>query len=298
MGKKLKGYAISAVILIISIAIGCLLVEAYNVHKSSPVSSCKSIADMQNSLGYSFSVPYIVSHCENCDIKCYMGQIGEVSTDEFIFRVGKTVGTNADISGDYSEYSIEKYYKSEDNEFLFRYRSNGKGICLINMSYRGIEYSIKFYNCDNEEEAFKEFGINYENLIEIEKDTEDTSDSINEGNQINDESSNASELFERISNDEMGIEFLVAKTLNSVKEAYSGDELALLLDNKLIFVIKYSSETNTDCSGYSVYQLKDGYLIECISKNPFNKEEQPGLYQDYITIMDNIEITINTFNTY
>lgn len=299
---KVKRLVVSAILVIIMF-MGVFGLAYYNkASMNNPMSQYSSLLDLQRSVNFDFMVPEMVAKSNDAKMYSYLGQIVEVVTNEFTFRAGKTVGENADISGEYKTFDIDKKYTANQSDLgtiNARYRTDNK-ICIINMSVSGMDYSIKFNSYKDERDAFESFGINFDALIE-DKHTDSTevdstigSDQTLTDSTIEDKND---VKFIKIENGDLGIEFFIADTVNSISQVYSNNELAILLDNKLVFVVEYYPDGNSsiEYNGYSVYKPDNNFVIRYAVKNPF--EQGSDLYNDYYTIIENIDTVVNTFNT-
>lgn len=304
---KAKLIAIICVMLVLAaILFGLQYKNGFNgASTTNPMSSYDSIADLQRSVNFEFQIPAIVSNGKNLKLFNYLGSMVEIQSDDFTFRAAPFVADGADVSGDYSTYNIDKEYIDESGSIKVRYRSNEQST-LINLTMLDMSYSIKFNAVLDEIKAFEQFGINTAGLVPynkseiIEEDnhssdgdklekTEDTNEKIN--------TPDNNELTFRIFEDkDMGISFMIPSIVSDITGVYSNNQLAIMLGNKVVFVIEYYEDgySADRFNGFTLKEINESYLIRYIINNEFEKDSQ--LYKDYYTLIENIDTVANTFN--
>lgn len=277
---------------------------------SNPMSSYDSIASLQSSIPFKFQVPAIVANGKNLKLYNYMNIMAEIQSDEFTFRAAPYIDEKADVSGDYSSYTIDEQYTSNNEGVNVRYRANDKNT-LVNISTltdgSWMTYSIKFNSILNKEDAFEKLGIDYSNLAvrqdkQIEQndtketDNKDESNSNNSEYNIGNEDKNSELEFTLYKSDELEISFMLPKLKSDLTGIYSNNQIAFMMGNELIFVVEYYERgyQEQQFNGFTINKLDENYIIRYEVNNRFSKDTQ--LYEDYYTIIENMNTIANTFN--
>ena len=325
---KGKVAAIGTILVIIFIVL--LMGKSYQQGGSmnsvtNPMTSYSSLAELQKSVNFKFRVPSIVAKAENIEMFNYSGSMIEIKSDRINFRAARFIDAKADVSGDYNEYATDIWYKSKEAEpegvnTLVRYRTDGKNT-LVNISDGSIAYSVKINEFMSEADALSALSIDITKLTTFdsseldskETNTESSDDSVkdeikNTESETNDtvdknSGSNNEEVstedeqltFRVFKNDDLGISFMLPNTPNELKGVYSNNQLAMMLEDKVVFVVEYYEDgySNTEFNGYQVVRLNDSYVIRYIVNNTFDKNSQ--LYKDYNTVTENISTLASTF---
>ena len=232
----------------------------------------------------------------------YLGQMVEIVTDEATFRAARTVNENADVSGDYSEYDIDVRYIDDYETLTARYRAT-EDKTLININTGTVHYSIKFNKRISDKEAFTLLDINYTQLDayvidDINTTPSNTPDNNTEDNvDVEDNNGNEkSKTFELVENKDFNISFMMPTLNNQLKYVSSGNEIAVMLADKVIFTIEYHENgyNSKEYVGYSLLGLDNKFLIRYIVDNDFEKNSTE--YKDYYTIIESMSTIKSTFN--
>ena len=304
----MKGKLTVIICIICVLAVG-LMGKAYidgantnQVNTVNPMSEFKTIADLQNSVAFRFQVPSVVAETNNISMYNYMNTMVEIQSDELTFRAAEFIGDKADVSGDYNVYPTDITYIDGSETTEVRYRTNNTKT-IINITSGGIAYSISFNSYLDEITAFDKLDIDLSSLkvkqkeeVENTQDKKEETDVKNNDNNVAENNTTDEELtFKLYKVDNTSISFMLPNITNEIKTVYADNQLAVMLGGKLVFVVEYTeNKTNTEYNGYVVSRLDDNYILRYAVNNPFEKDTQ--IYEDYYTIIENMNTVIDTFN--
>ena len=304
----MKGKLTVIICIICVLAVG-LMGKAYidgantnQVNTVNPMSEFKTIADLQNSVAFRFQVPSVVAEANNISMYNYMNTMVEIQSDELTFRAAEFIGDKADVSGDYNVYPTDITYIDGSETTEVRYRTNNTKT-IINITSGGIAYSISFNSYLDEITAFDKLDIDLSSLkvkqkeeVENTQDKKEETDVKNNDNNVAENNTTDEELtFKLYKVDNTSISFMLPNITNEIKTVYADNQLAVMLGGKLVFVVEYTeNKTNTEYNGYVVSRLDDNYILRYAVNNPFEKDTQ--IYEDYYTIIENMNTVIDTFN--
>lgn len=316
----MKGKLTVILCIICVLAVGLMgksYIDGANTNKVStvnPMSEYKTIAELQNSVPFTFQVPNVVAEADNLALFNYMNLMVEIQADDMVFRAAEDIEAKADVSGVYEEFQIDNTYKDGNETISVRYRTDHK-ITLVNITTRGsaiadlvsenpvykkLSYSIKFNYYMSEIEAFEKLDLDitklkYVEVEETQKEETNTEVETENNNTVENDSSNDELTFKLYKVENTSISFMLPNIANEVKTVYADNQLAVMLGGKLVFVIEsIEADTNTEYNGYVVTKLENNYILRYAVNNPFEKDTQ--IYRDYYTIIENMQTVVDTFN--
>ena len=316
----MKGKLTVILCIICVLAVGLMgksYIDGANTNKVStvnPMSEYKTIAELQNSVPFTFQVPNVVAEADNLALFNYMNLMVEIQADDMVFRAAEDIEAKADVSGIYEEFPIDNTYRDGNETISVRYRTDNK-ITLVNITTRGsanadlvsentvykkLSYSIKFNYYMSEIEAFEKLDLDitklkYVEVEETQKEETNTEVETENNNTVENDSSNDELTFKLYKVENTSISFMLPNIANEVKTVYADNQLAVMLGGKLVFVIEsIEADTNTEYNGYVVTKLENNYILRYAVNNPFEKDTQ--IYRDYYTIIENMQTVVDTFN--
>lgn len=302
IGNKTKIYIILAILLVLItlLSINGATSGMTGSSNSSGIKNYKSIDDMLNNIGFEVSVPNIVYNYsgEYIKIASTMGQIIEISSNDFSFKASPLVSYNVDILGMYDDCEEDKKYtvsKKDSKIKFFRYR----------LGYKGYEHCTIIDWCSDTTTYGLLIGkiLTRSEILELAELTEEDLTETNTEEILALESENKYNKKEELDTEleyktyEIGNKFSIdLPVFTSDVNVIDEDGIAkFYIDKILAFVIIYNDydiDSNT-FSGQSETLLNDGIILKYRSDNPFDQSHiDYDNYNNFIKTIDSIKQTI------
>lgn len=290
-------------LVIIALMMVCIIGIDHGIEQKStegPIGDYRSIASLRRSVDFQFSVPDIISESTNLEMHCYGGSMVEIidPKQEITFRAARFIDENADVNGDYSKYETDVRYIDNMETMLLRYRGGDQGT-LINIRDGSIVYGVKFTEKMSPEQAFAKLDIDFSKLEAFpdeEPDKSESGESLETSGEQKIDTPKTEELsYKLYAIDDMDIQFMLPETNSKVVVASTEDQLAVMIDTSIIFVIEYRKEgfKLEEFIGFSIRELSDKHLLRYVVDNPFKRDTEQ--YRDYYTIIENVDVVVDTF---
>lgn len=243
------------------------------------ISSLTSLSKLQKSYP-DIEIPnFILDYEGELHIENIMGQLIQITSDDFAFKVTTFVDNNADPLGLYEEAGTDNKYNvnsSETNINFFRYRidyEEYKNCTIINWCTEDRAYGVLIGKKLTEDGALELIDINKESLYAEQEKQEE----------IDTESSDTETYI-------IGNMFSIdlPKFKSDISMLDNNGTTSFYINKKLIFVILYNDyDIDSDAfSGQSELVVDNNIVIKYLSDNPF--EVDTLAYNDYNTFVSTI----------
>lgn len=291
MDKKKRTSNIYLIVIFLSLCITALFIAAtkdgMSVSTAKGVKTYNNINKLIDGTSFELDVPqFILDYNKEFIITNTMGQIAEISCEDFSFKAASFVNINADPLGLYEKSTEDVRYNVNDENTKINYFRLRTGYTeypnctLLNWCTDKTAYGIIIGNKLTIDEAIELIGISKQSLSEIEKE-------------IGIISENNIDTVQYILEDKVYIE--LPKLNSNINIIENNGASNFYLDKKLILVVLYNElDIDTEAySGQSEIVTEEGIVIKYLSENPFS--EGTTAYNDYnkfISTIDNITNSI------
>jgi hypothetical protein len=270
----------------------CLIIAAVLSNKkndSNYIKEYKSISELQKTITFDLVIPAFIDEEKDLSINSVLGQIIEISNENFKLKASIFVDNEADVLGIYDELQDDEKFTLEENSeglTFFRYRNSGIET-ILNWVREDTSYGLILAKSISLDEAKELVGIEGYELIpyESENGTTETNESTEDGVSTNTENLVGNEVELTTQN----IKFTLPLDVEITTQEIVNEAIYYLVDNKVVMIVAYNNPNKyleTIDETFDSYEYNGVYFI--YAKQLDESAEENSSFNRFVSEIDTI----------